>query len=202
MEAETAYQRWKDCMEISPTVTPPVKGEILLLHVAASFDEVGAILFAEKSNMQIPIYFVSKALPEVERRYAESEKLTLAVVYAARYLRGYFMDHPIRVLIDKPIEWTFIKRYRSMKMVKWATKLEEYDIEYGAEGYFEGYIDEPAKTEETNMSSNRKILEVKKEEKYQVGDLKMHETSHSPKKCKHLVEPSFESRVEQQASTQ
>ncbi|PWA94698.1 reverse transcriptase domain-containing protein [Artemisia annua] len=89
MEAETAYHRWKGCMEILPTITPPVRGEIVLLYVAASFDEVGAMIFAEKRNMQIPIYFVSKALPEVEQRYAESEKLALAIVYATRHLRRY-----------------------------------------------------------------------------------------------------------------
>ncbi|PWA86174.1 reverse transcriptase domain-containing protein [Artemisia annua] len=73
MGSETAYQRWKDCREILPTITAPVRGEILLLHVATSFDEVGAMLFAEKRNVQIPIYFVSKVLPEVERSYVESE---------------------------------------------------------------------------------------------------------------------------------
>ncbi|PWA76712.1 reverse transcriptase domain-containing protein [Artemisia annua] len=198
MEAETAYQQWKNCMENLPTITPPVRGEILLLHVATSSDEVGAMLFAEKSNVQIPIYFVSKALPEVERRYAESEKLALAIVYATRNLRRYFTDHPIRVLTDKPIEWTFLKPDRSMRMVKWAAELEEYDTEYGTEGYFEGQMDKPAKVEETNMSSNRNTLEAKKEEKHQVGDLKMHETS---KKGKRLIEPRFESGVEQQAST-
>ncbi|PWA34155.1 reverse transcriptase domain-containing protein [Artemisia annua] len=67
MEAETSYQRWKDCMVILPTITAPVRGEILLLHVATSFDEIGIMLFAEKRNVQIPIYFVSKVLPEVER---------------------------------------------------------------------------------------------------------------------------------------
>ncbi|PWA38141.1 hypothetical protein CTI12_AA583980 [Artemisia annua] len=89
-----------------------------------------------------------------------------------------------------------------MRMVKWAAELEEYDIEYGMEGYFEGHMDKPAEVEETNMSSNRKTLEAKKEETDQVDDLKKHETSHNPEKGKHLVEPRFESGVEQQASIQ
>ncbi|PWA70347.1 hypothetical protein CTI12_AA290040 [Artemisia annua] len=161
-------------MEILPTITPPVRGEILLLHVAASSDEVGAMLFAEKRNVQIPIYFVNKALPEIERRYAESEKLSLAIIYATRHLQ--------QVLTDKPIEGTFLKPDRSRRMVKWAAELEECDIEYGTEGYFEGHMDKPAEVEETNMSSNRKTLEAKKEEKHQVDDLKIHETSHSTKK--------------------
>ncbi|PWA57128.1 hypothetical protein CTI12_AA410490 [Artemisia annua] len=154
-----------------------------------------------ETNMQIPIYFISKALPEAERSYAESEKLVLAMVYATRYLRRYFKDHPIRVLTDKPIEWTSLKPDRSKRMVKWATELEEYDIEYGIEGPFEGHTDEPEEVDETNMSSNKKTLEAKRGEKHQVDDLWMRKTSHSKKKGKRLVEPSFESGVEQQAST-
>ncbi|PWA98687.1 reverse transcriptase domain-containing protein [Artemisia annua] len=111
-------------MEILPTVTVPARGEILLLHVATFFDEVGAMLFAEKRNAQIPIYFVSRVLPKVERSYVESEKLILAVVCATRRLRRYFKYHPIRVLTDKPVEWTFLKPKRSQRMVKWAMELE------------------------------------------------------------------------------
>ncbi|PWA86279.1 hypothetical protein CTI12_AA143740 [Artemisia annua] len=105
-------------MEILPTITAPVKGEILLLHVATSFDEIGAMLFAEKRTVQIPIYFVSKILPEVERSYEESDRLILVVVYATRSLRRYFKDHPIRILTDKPVEWAFLKPNRSQRMVK------------------------------------------------------------------------------------
>ncbi|PWA74352.1 reverse transcriptase domain-containing protein [Artemisia annua] len=166
MEAGIAYQRWKDCMEILPTIMALVRGEILLLHVATSFDEVGAMLFAEKRNVQIPVYFVSKILPEEERSYAESEKLVLAMVYATRYLRRYFKDHPIRVLTDKTIEWTFQKPDRSQRKVEWATELEEYNIEYRIEVPFEGHTDEPAEVDETNMSSNKKTLEAKRGEKH------------------------------------
>ncbi|PWA41577.1 reverse transcriptase domain-containing protein [Artemisia annua] len=201
MEAETAFQRWKECMEILPTITAPVKGEILLLHVATSFDEIGAMLFAEKRTVQIPIYFVSKILPEVERSYEESERLILAVVYATRSLQRYFKDHPIRILIDKPVEWAFLKPNRSQRMVKWAIELEEYDIEYVIDGFFEGHSNEPDEVGESNMSSNKRTFKAKGEEKHQVGDLKMRMTSHNQKKGKRLIEPSFEYEVEQQAST-
>ncbi|PWA45116.1 reverse transcriptase domain-containing protein [Artemisia annua] len=106
-EAETSFQRWKNCMEVVPTVVPPTRGEVLSLHIAASPDEIGAMLFAERRRMQIPIYFVSRALPDVEQSYAASEKLILALVHATRRLQRYFKDHPIRVLTDKPFERAF-----------------------------------------------------------------------------------------------
>ncbi|PWA63392.1 hypothetical protein CTI12_AA355520 [Artemisia annua] len=118
-----------------------------------------------------------------------------------RCLRRYFKDHPITVLTDKPVEWAFLKPDRSQRMVKWAIELEEYDIGYGIDGLFEGQTDEPAKVGKSNMSSNKRTFKAKREEKHHVGDLKMRMTSHNQKKGKRLIEPSFESGVEQQAST-
>ena len=85
-EAETSFQRWKNCMEILPTVMPPTRGEVLFLHIAVSSDEIGAMLFADRRGIQIPIYFVRRALPDVEQSYAASEKLILALVHATRRL--------------------------------------------------------------------------------------------------------------------
>ncbi|PWA49469.1 reverse transcriptase domain, Ribonuclease H-like domain protein [Artemisia annua] len=131
MEAETSFQRWKGCMETVPMVMPPTRGEALFLHIAASSDEIGAMLFAEQRRIQIPIYFVRRTLPDVEQSYAASEKLILALIHATRRLRRYFKDHPIRVLTDKPFERTFLKPDGMRRVVKWAKELEEYDIEYG-----------------------------------------------------------------------
>ncbi|PWA74771.1 NADH dehydrogenase subunit 4, mitochondrion [Artemisia annua] len=129
-EAETSFQRWKNCMEAVPTVVPQIRGEVLSLHIAASPDEISAMLFAERRRMQIPIYFVSRALPDVEQSYAASEKLILALVHATRRLRRYFKDHPIRVLADKPLERASLNPDGTRRVVKWAKELEEYDIEY------------------------------------------------------------------------
>jgi hypothetical protein len=85
-EAETSFQRWKNCMEIIPAVAPPTRGEVLFLHIAMSPNEIGAMLFAERGRLQIPIYFVSRALPHVERGYTTSEKLILALIDTTRRL--------------------------------------------------------------------------------------------------------------------
>ncbi|PWA42739.1 reverse transcriptase domain-containing protein [Artemisia annua] len=192
-EAETSFQRWKNCMEAVPTVVPPTRGEVLSLHIAASPDEIGAMLFAERRCMQIPIYFISRALPDVEQSYAASEKLILALVHATRRLRRYFKDHPIRVLTDKPFERAFLNPDGTRRMVKWAKELEEYDIEYEENDPFEGQSNEPAKTYESSMSSNKRIFQ---EEKHHIGDSKTCSVPHNQKKEERLV-----SGMEQQAST-
>ncbi|PWA54388.1 reverse transcriptase domain-containing protein [Artemisia annua] len=172
-EAETSFQRWKDCMETVPMVMPPTRGEALFLHIAASSDEIGAMLFAEQRHLQIPIYFVSRTLPEVEKSYEASEKLILALIHATRRLRRYFKDHPIRVLTDKPFERTFLKPDGARRVVKWAKELEEYDIEYGENDPFEGQSNEPAETCESSTYSNKKVFQVERKEKQNIGSSKM-----------------------------
>ncbi|PWA44270.1 reverse transcriptase domain-containing protein [Artemisia annua] len=192
-EAETSFQRWKDCMETAPMVMPPTRGEALFLHIAASSDEIGAMLFAEQRRIQIPIYFVSRTLPDVEQSYSTSEKLILALIHATRRLRRYFKDHPIRVLTDKPFERTSLKPDGTRRVVKWAKELEEYDIEYGENDPFEGQSNELAETCESTTYSNKKVLKVERKEKQNIGSLKM---------C--LVqkkEECLEFGAEQQAST-
>ena len=191
-EAETSFQRWKNCMEIIPTVAPPTRGEVLFLHIAMSPDEIGAMLFAERRHLQIPIYFVSRALPYVERGYAASEKLILALIDATRRLRKYFKDHTIRVLTDKPFERLLLNPDRTRRMVKWAKELEEYNIEYGENDPFEGQSNEPAETCESSMSSNKKVSQAKQKE-HHINDSKIHLIPHNQE---HL-----ESGTEQQAST-
>ncbi|PWA43950.1 reverse transcriptase domain-containing protein [Artemisia annua] len=191
-EAETSFQRWKNCMETLPTVVPPTRGEVLFLHIAASPDEIGAMLFAEQKRIQIPIYFVSRTLPDVEQSYAASEKLILALIHATRRLRRYFKDHPIRVLTDKPFERAFLSPDGTRRVVKWAKELEEYDIEYGENDPFEGQSYEPAETCESSVSSNKKVFQAKRKEKHHIGDLKTRLVQHNQKK-----EECLESEAEQ-----
>ncbi|PWA64731.1 hypothetical protein CTI12_AA341310 [Artemisia annua] len=183
-------------MEILPAVMPPTRGEVLFLHIAASLDEIGAMLFAERRGIQIPIYFVSRALPGVEQSYAVSEKLILALVHATRRLRRYFKDHPVRILADEPGGRAFLNPDRTRRVVKWAKELEEYDIEYGENDRFEGQNDEPTETCESSMSSNKRTFLAKREEKHHMGDSKIRSVPRNQKK-----DECLESGAEQQAST-
>lgn len=191
-EAEASFQRWKSCMEILPTVTPPTRGEVLFLHIAMSPDEIGTMLFVERKHLQISIYFVSRALPYVEQDYAASEKLILALIHATRRLRKYFKDHTIRVLTDKPFERLFLNPDGTRRMVKWAKELEEYNIEYGENDPFEGQSNEPAETCESSMSYNKKASRAKQKE-HHINDSKVHLIPHN--------QEHIESGTEQQAST-
>ena len=76
------------------------------------------------------MYFVSKALSEVETRYLNIEQVTLALRMAAKKLCLYFQPHIIIVLTGSPIGTILHKPDASRKLLKWVVELSEFHIEY------------------------------------------------------------------------
>ena len=75
----------------------PENGETLFLYLIVSTEAVSATLVCETPDGQNPVYFTSKALQGPDVRYQQIEKVSLALVNAARRLRHYFMAHTIIV---------------------------------------------------------------------------------------------------------
>ncbi|GJY27235.1 reverse transcriptase domain-containing protein [Tanacetum coccineum] len=103
-EAETAFKQMKEHIAKLPTLTAPEEQEELIVYLAASKEEVSAVLMMEREARQMPIYFVSRTLRGPEVNYTAIEKLVLALVHASKRLRRYFQAHPITVITDQPIK--------------------------------------------------------------------------------------------------
>ena len=89
---------------------------------------VSSVLVREEGSKQLPIYYVSKALLDAETRYRHMEKLSLALIVAARKLRPYFQAHPIVVVTSFPIKLVLHKPEVSEHLAKWDVELGEYDV--------------------------------------------------------------------------
>ena len=81
-------------------------------------------------KVQWPIYYISKQLVDAETRYPEMEKLALALVIIARKLRPYFHSHPVSVLANDPLTQVLQKLDASGRLLKWATELSQFEIEF------------------------------------------------------------------------
>ncbi|GJZ53922.1 reverse transcriptase domain-containing protein [Tanacetum coccineum] len=102
-EAEAALQEMKKFVEIFPTLTAPVQGEILMMYPTTSTESISAALFAKREEEQVPIYFISRVLQGAKLNYSGIEKLILALIHAARRLqRGD--GTPKYFLIEVPLE--------------------------------------------------------------------------------------------------
>lgn len=139
-EANKAFEQMKQYIGALPTLTAPVAGETLIMYLAASKESISAVPMAERDKKQVPIYFVSRVLQDQKINYPELDKLTLALVYAARRLRRYFQEHSIIVLIDKPIEQILMKPEKFGRMAKWVIKLGEHDLEFKGRNSVKGQV--------------------------------------------------------------
>lgn len=87
------------------------------------------------------------------------EKLTLALVHAAKKLRPHFQSHQIKVLTDSPLRQVLLKHETSGRLIKWAIELRKQDIEYCPRKVIKGqalanFLIETPSTEEESITAN------------------------------------------------
>ena len=97
----------KEYLGKPPLFSKPVEGKPLFLYLAVSEYAVSGALIQEEEKVQLPVFYISKRLIDVETRYPEMEKLALALVIASRKLRSYFHSHTIRVLTNYSLRHVF-----------------------------------------------------------------------------------------------
>ena len=105
-------------------------GENLYLYLAVSATAVSAALIREEYKMQLSVYYVSQAFQGEEAKYPRIEKIAFALIVVLRKLRPYFQANPILVMTDQPIKKSMSKPEAAERMVQWAIRLSQFDIEY------------------------------------------------------------------------
>ena len=68
------------------------------------------------------------------------EKLTLALITAARKLKPYFQAHTIIVLTNKPLRRATSSPETAERMALWAVELSEFDIQYRLRTAIKGQV--------------------------------------------------------------
>nr|CAN81178.1 hypothetical protein VITISV_004998 [Vitis vinifera] len=123
---------WTDnCLMQPPILSSPIPKEKLYMYLAVSEWAISAVLFRCPSpKEQKPIYYVSRALADVETRYSKIELTALALRSAAQKLRPYFQAHPVIVLTDQPLRNILHKPDLIGRMLQWAIELSEFGIEF------------------------------------------------------------------------
>ena len=75
------------------------------LSISRSLTQLeSSVLVREEDGKQLPVYYMSKSLLDVETRYSQLEKLVLALVSTTRKLWPYFQCHPIVVITTYPLK--------------------------------------------------------------------------------------------------
>jgi hypothetical protein len=108
----------------------PELAEPLFLYLAISERAISAVLICIKDTIQCPVYYTSKTMMDAETRYLLLEKVSLALVTAAKKLPQYFQAHTIYVVTQYQIQAMFQKSEFTGRISKWGAKLGALDVKY------------------------------------------------------------------------
>ncbi|KAK9951374.1 hypothetical protein M0R45_006821 [Rubus argutus] len=84
----------------SPIPVVPLK-----LYLTATHAAIEALLAQDDgSGVEHPVYYVSRLLGEAKTRYPRTERVCLALIYAAQRLHHYFLAHKLHLMTKPSIE--------------------------------------------------------------------------------------------------
>nr|GEX25657.1 reverse transcriptase domain-containing protein [Tanacetum cinerariifolium] len=86
-EAEQAFKQLNQHLSELPLLVAPKPKEELIVYLSASNGAISAVLMTERGMVQMPVYFVIRALQDPKLNYIPMEKLVLSLVFAAKRLR-------------------------------------------------------------------------------------------------------------------
>ena len=101
------------------------------MYLVVSDWVVSAVLFRYiLDKHQRLVYYINKAMVDVEIKYSNMEQMALALRSTAQKLRPFFQAHPIVLLTNQPLRSILHKPDLLGRMLKWAIELSECGIEY------------------------------------------------------------------------
>ena len=124
---ETSFQCLKDLCCKAPVLRFYDPSLPATIQCDASSFALGGVLL---QNGQ-PIAYTSRALTEVETRYAQIEKETLAIVHSCKKFHNYIFGRPVEVQSDhKPLQAIFRKQLLAapMRLQAMLLRLQPYDL--------------------------------------------------------------------------
>jgi len=112
LERQKAFEGLKLTLVKAPILSSPDWAKEFHVTLDASGWRLGAILWQyNKDQRESPIYYSSKQISLADRKYTATEREALAMVYATKKFRHYFlgywimfhMDHDsLKYLVNKP----------------------------------------------------------------------------------------------------
>ncbi|XP_059671013.1 uncharacterized protein LOC132316553 [Cornus florida] len=111
---------------------PPRKKQPLKLYISAADESIGSLLAQDNEvGKEQAVYYLSRILTPVERRYTPIEKMCLALYFAAHKLRIYMLPVLVYVICATDlIKYMFSRPIISGQIGKWSLALMEFSLQY------------------------------------------------------------------------
>ncbi len=128
-EQEAAFKALKVALASSQTMAYYSQEADTQVIVDASPVGLGAILTqAQADGAYKPVYYASRALTDVERRYSQTEREALAIVWACEKFHVFLYGREFSMIIDhRPLEVIYSPKSKlAARIERWALRLQPY----------------------------------------------------------------------------
>ena len=90
---------------------------------------LGAVLVQEQRDGLVTVCYASRSLTDCERRYSQTEKEALSLVWACERFHAFIYDRNFELLTDhKPLEAIYKPRSKPCARIeRWVLRLQPYD---------------------------------------------------------------------------
>jgi hypothetical protein len=133
-QADAAFKELKQMLSTASMLASPMPKELMLLYIAVTNRVVSAVVVVEREEggktVQRPVYYLSEVLSTSKQNYPHYQKMTYGVYMAAKKLKHYFQEHPIRVVAEAPISEIISNKDSGGQIAKWAIELSPYTPQY------------------------------------------------------------------------
>jgi hypothetical protein len=129
LQADAAFKDLKRILATAPILASPMPKEPMLIYIATTNILVSAVVVVKREEegkiVQRLVYCQSGVLSTSKQNYPHYQKMTYGVYMAAKKLKHYFQEHPIKVVAKAPIS-----ENASGQIAKWAIGLAPYTPQY------------------------------------------------------------------------
>lgn len=129
-EQKAEFESLKQSMSEAGTLAYFDKNAPSKVIADASPVGLGAVLVQSQDGAWVPICYASRSLTECERKYSQTEKEALALVWACERFHAYIYGMRFDLLTDhKPLEIIYGPRSKpSARIERWVIRLQPYDF--------------------------------------------------------------------------
>ena len=130
-ERQSAFEELKLTLSRAPILSLPDWAKEFHVTLDASSWCLGAILWQyDDSNRESPVYYASRQMSPVEKKYTTTEREALAVIYACKKFRHYLLGYRIVFHMDHDsLKYLVNKPDLSGRIARWIFLLQEFNYE-------------------------------------------------------------------------
>jgi len=128
-EADTAFNKLKQCMLEVPTLAFPYPDRPCIVDTDSSDVAYGSVMSQIVDGQERPIAFFSRVMSTAQQNYCATKRELLAVIASLQHFRHYLLNVPVILRTDHhSLKWLKTFKRPEGILARWMETLSEFDI--------------------------------------------------------------------------